>query len=208
MSQILIIEDHPLYRDALHSLISNHLPRQNLLLAGNVEDGLKLVHKQQAPLILLDLTIPGIAGIEAIHYILERHPESQVIVISGADDPLQVAACIGSGAVAFFSKNADPDYLIELIKDVVSGAHLEPVWLGVNGKESLSKLPSFKLTNRQVQVLALVCQGFKNAEIAEKLNVTEQTTKAHVSAIFRELGVVNRTQALLVAQRLGLKVSG
>jgi DNA-binding NarL/FixJ family response regulator len=209
MSQVLIIEDHPLYSDALKNLLQSSLPRQEILHAPSVEDAVKLVSTKNdnGLLVLLDLTLPGMSGVEAIHFIKDHYLDSHLIVISASDDSLQVSASFGSGAIAFISKNAEPESVIQLIKDVLAGALSQPVWLSTKGRNSLAGLPTLHLTNRQIQVLSLVCQGLKNIEIAEKLNVTEQTTKAHVSAIFKELGVVNRTQALLVAQRLGLKVT-
>jgi DNA-binding NarL/FixJ family response regulator len=122
---------------------------------------------------------------------------------------MKVGACLGAGVGAFVSKSTPPHRIVELIGHALSDRLYEQTWLTADGPRGLDGLKRLHLTSRQVQVLGLVCQGLTNRQIADQLQIIEATAKAHVSAIFKELGVVSRTQALLAAQRLGFKeVSG
>ena len=102
------------------------------------------------------------------------------------------------------SKTAPPKLLISGIKKIIDSTKIEANWIAADGEKTVDTRYAIKLTQRQIDVLSLICQGKSNREIAAQLAVAEITAKAHVSAIFRELKVVNRTQALLAAQRLGL----
>jgi DNA-binding NarL/FixJ family response regulator len=117
---------------------------------------------------------------------------------------MQISSCLQAGAKLFISKTAPPKLLISGIKKIIDGTKIEANWIAADGEKTVDTRYAIKLTQRQIDVLSLICQGKSNREIAAQLAVAEITAKAHVSAIFRELKVVNRTQALLAAQRLGL----
>lgn len=209
---ILIIEDHPLYRQALGNLIKVSLPDVELLTMNSVEEALDAISsKSQKTLadwtVLLDLALPGLSGLAAVHALAEKAPYCNLVVISATDDTLQVSACIGSGAIAFISKSTPPDRIIEFLGRLLREKLTHPELITHQGNEDISELKPIRLTPRQVEVLLLIFQGKSNREIAESLDIIEATAKAHVSAIFRELNVVNRTQALLAAQKLGFKAS-
>ena len=127
-----------------------------------------------------------------------------MIAISGNDDPLQVGACLGAGAAAFISKASPTDDAITIVAQAVEGTLIKGTWLSARGLADSSALNRIALTERQVQVLSMICQGMSNREIADQLGITEITAKSHVGGIFRELHVASRTQAVLVAQKLGL----
>lgn len=205
---VLIVEDHPLYKQALESLMRLSFPDALVAAAGSAQDafafiGAQLPEIQAVSVLLLDLTLPDLSGLELIDKVHNRHPALQIIVISGSDDPLRVGVCLGAGAKAFVSKSTPPDRIVELIGRVLRQELTSAVWLTADGSRSLDGLQRLHLTSRQVQVLGLICQGCTNKQIADTLQIIEATAKAHVSAIFKELGVVSRTQALLAAQRLG-----
>jgi DNA-binding NarL/FixJ family response regulator len=207
---ILIIEDHPLYRQALGNLIKVSLPEVGLIGANSAEEAVNLLSKMPKKelancIILLDLSLPGLSGISAIDLIHEASPTSNIIVISATDDKLQVSACIGSGAIAFISKSTPPDRISEFLGRLLRDGLDCPELITFEGSKDISDLKPIRLTPRQIEVLLLIFQGKSNKDIAEKLDIIEATAKAHVSAIFRELNVVNRTQALLAAQKLGFK---
>lgn len=209
---ILIIEDHPLYRQALSNLIKVSLPDVALLNTNSAEEGLSVLAKKSKKelgdwIILLDLSLPGLSGLSAIHAFADAAPNSHLVVISATDDRLQVSACIGSGAVAFISKSTPPDRVIEFLGRMLRENLSTPELITSSGTENIADLKPIRLTPRQIEVLLLIFQGKSNRDIAETLDIIEATAKAHVSAIFRELGVVNRTQALLAAQKLGFKSS-
>ena len=208
---ILVVEDHPLYRQALLKLLDFSLANITLSSCNCAEEALTIIGKKGKDqdtewIVLLDLSLPGISGLSAIYEIQKIDPAAKILVISATDDNLQVAASIGAGAKAFISKSAPPDLVVDLLNRFIKNEVENPEWITGQGKCSIDALPKVNLTARQIEVLLLICQGKTNRYIAESLNIIEATAKAHVSAIFRELNVLNRTQALLAAQRLGFKV--
>jgi hypothetical protein len=208
----MVVEDHPLYRQALSNLIKVSLPDVELLSTNSAEEALSVMAKKSKKelagwTILLDLSLPGLSGLSAIHAFAEAAPPSNLVVISATDDKLQVSACIGSGAIAFISKSTPPDRVTEFLGRLLREKLPHPELITSEGNENIASLKPIRLTPRQIEVLLLIFQGKSNREIAETLDIIEATAKAHVSAIFRELDVVNRTQALLAAQKLGFKAN-
>jgi DNA-binding NarL/FixJ family response regulator len=210
---LLIIDDHPIIRVALADALRKRFPRLRLEAVGDAESGIALLkqevkkRKAQPWLVLIDLGLPGISGLAAITQLLALSESVQVIAISGNDDALQVGACLGAGAAAFISKAAPTDDAITIVAQAVEGTLIKGTWLSARGLADSSALTRIALTERQVQVLSMICQGMSNREIADQLGITEITAKSHVGGIFRELHVASRTQAVLVAQKLGLFVN-
>jgi|LauGreDrversion4_2_1035121.scaffolds.fasta_scaffold403582_2 DNA-binding NarL/FixJ family response regulator len=207
---VLIVEDHPLYKQALDSLMRLSFPDAVVASGGTADEAFAFIDAQDpqvlaASVLLLDLGLPGLSGLELIDQIHNRYPQLQTVVISGSDDPLRVSVCLGAGVKAFVSKSTPPDRIVELIGRALRGQAGNATWLTAEGPRNLDSLQRVHLTSRQVQVLGLICQGYTNKQIADALQIIEATAKAHVSAIFKELGVLSRTQALLAAQRLGFK---
>jgi hypothetical protein len=207
---VLIVEDHPLYKQALDSLMRLSFPDAVVASGGTADEAFAFIDAQDpqvlaASVLLLDLGLPGLSGLELIDQIHNRYPQLQTVVISGSDDPLRVSVCLGAGVKAFVSKSTPPDRIVELIGRALRGQAGNATWLTAEGPQNLDSLQRVHLTSRQVQVLGLICQGYTNKQIADALQIIEATAKAHVSAIFKELGVLSRTQALLAAQRLGFK---
>lgn len=205
---VLIIEDHPLYKQALISLLRISFPETLVVGCSDASEAFEFLQKQKndtisRSLMLLDLTLPGLSGLELISKAHSDYPDCQIAVISGSDDAVRVGACLGAGVRAFISKNTAPDRIVEVIGRALRGKITEPLWINESGNQSLDNVPRIHLTARQVEVLNLVCRGLSNKQIAEQLDTVEATAKAHVSAILRELQVDSRTQALLVAQKLG-----
>lgn len=207
---LLIIDDHPIIRVALADALRKRFPRLRLEAVGDAESGIALLkqdikkRKTQHWWVLIDLGLPGISGLAAISQLLALSESVQVIAISGNDDPLQVGACLGAGASAFISKASPTDDAITIVAQAVEGTLIKGTWLSARGLADSSALTRIALTERQVQVLSMICQGMSNREIADQLGITEITAKSHVGGIFRELHVASRTQAVLVAQKLGL----
>lgn len=207
---VLVVEDHPLYRQALESLLRLGFPDALVAASSHAQEAFAFIDAQgpkavAVSVLLLDMGLPGLSGLELIDQVHTRYPDLKIVVISGSDDPLRVSVTLGSGACAFISKTTPPDRIVDLIGRALRGEAMAATWLTAEGPRNLDSLQRVRLTSRQVQVLGLICQGLTNKQIADTLQIIEATAKAHVSAIFKELGVVSRTQALLAAQRLGFK---
>ena len=207
---VVIVEDHPLYKQALDSLMRLSFPDALVTAASSAQEAFAFIDAQEAEVVaasvlLLDLGLPGLSGLELIDQVHTRYPRLQTVAISGSDDPLRVSVCLGAGVRAFISKSTPPDRIVELIGRALRGDIRAATWLTAEGPRNLHSMQRVHLTSRQIQVLGLICRGYTNKQIADELQIIEATAKAHVSAIFKELGVVSRTQALLAAQRLGFK---
>lgn len=205
--RILVIEDHALVREglmlALRALGSADAPVE-VLGARDAEDAERfLVSNDQFNLVLLDLMLPGTGGIAYLGVIRKRYPHIPVVILSALDDRATVNKAIRQGASGYVSKSSPTDILLGALRDVLAGGvWLPPEYRDQGGRQRSAKSVAdrFGLTKSQVRVLELLAEGKTNREIGQLLDVTEGTVKIHVSAIFKALGVNNRSQALLVAQ--------
>lgn len=209
-ASLLIVDDHPMIRVALADALRARFPKLRLETCGDAETAITQLkgdlrrRKDHPWWVLMDLGLPGLGGLEAIRAVTAIGPSVRVITISGNDDELQVGAAIGAGSSAFISKAAPLDATVTIVAQAIDGTLIRGTWLSAHGLADSSQLNQIALTDRQVQVLSMICQGMSNREIADSLGITEITAKSHVGSIFRELHVASRTQAVLVAQRLGL----
>lgn len=205
--RILVIEDHALVREglmlALKALEEKDSPAE-ILGARDADEATRLLEaNDDFDLLLLDLMLPGTGGMAFLGVIRKRHPHIPVVILSAMDDADTVMKAIRQGAAGFVSKASPTDTLLGALREVLAGE----IWLPseyreLSGRRRRAKTVAerFGLTKSQARVLELLAEGKTNREIGELLNVTEGTVKIHVSAIFKALGVGNRSQALLVAQ--------
>ena len=201
----LIVEDHPLYRGALVNLMQGIVGRSATLAADSAEEGLRLIDRLDGQIIvLLDLGLPGLAGLDCIAAFQRKRPAAVIIVVSASEDRQQANAALRAGARVVLSKAVTPEAMTDLILRVLSGASTAPEWMTSDGKVSVDLSPGVQLTPRQRQVLALVINGHSNKEIGLRLDLAEVTVAMHLSAVFRALNVVSRTQAVAAARRLSL----
>jgi len=207
--RVLIADDHPIVRRGLRSLLSTE---PDLELAGEAENGVEAVELARSlrpDVILLDLVMPQMDGLEALRRIKQDNPEARILVITSFADDEKVFPAIRSGALGYILKEAPPDMLVQAIRAVHRGeASLHPIIARkVIGELSQpSDLPPTEcpLTQRELDVLGLIGRGLTNQEIAEQLVVSEGTVRFHVSNILGKLHLANRTQAALYALKEGL----
>lgn len=188
---------------ALRGLDEGGIPAE-ILGAQDAEEATRLLAaSDDFDLILLDLMLPGTGGMAFLGVIRKRHPHMPVVVLSALDDGETVLKAMRHGAAGFVSKASPTDTLMEALREVLAGEiWLPPEFRELTGKRRRAKTVAerFGLTKSQARVLELLAEGKTNREIGALLGVTEGTVKIHVSAIFKALGVSNRSQALLVAQ--------
>ncbi|MYM64604.1 response regulator [Pseudomaricurvus sp. HS19] len=206
---IIIADDHPLFRSALSATLTRGLDSPSVL---ETEDfpGLQQMVEQtpQANLILLDLHMPGAEGFSALVYLTAHHPNVPVMVVSAHEEPEIMRRAIDHGAAGFLPKSAGIDTMMEALQAVLSGATWLPAGVDqtpIAGDEELSIADALaSLTPQQFRVASMVSQGLLNKQIAYELNVTEATIKAHMTEIFRKLGVHSRTQAAVAIGQLAV----
>ncbi len=206
--QILLIDDHSLFRDALAFLISHRFPDVSVLHAGSLDEARRTIAAEPAlRLALLDLSLPDSRGTEAVHALKAMAEHVTVVVVSADERPETVLAAIDAGAAGFIPKTARKAMLEEALETVLDGR----VFLPQQAITDLAPLQSgddgIELSPRQRDVLRLLIEGKPNKTICRDLDLSESTVKTHLAAIFRKLDVESRTQAVLAAARLGLRLS-
>jgi DNA-binding NarL/FixJ family response regulator len=199
--RVLIADDHPLYCDALRAVVPQACPGADISEAASQEEVLAAV--ERAPgfdLVLLDLHLPGAVGLSCLHAVRQVAPATPIVVVSAVGDPKVMQDTIMAGASAFIPKSAPRQVLINALRVIIAGGTYMPA--GVVAALRNADNGAGELTSRQRRVLELLSTGLSNKRIARELKISEITVKAHVSAIFRKLGVTNRMQAGLEARRL------
>lgn len=201
----LVIEDHPLYRDALVQLLRATLgPGLKTLVTSSAEDGLRQLREQDdLRVVLIDPGLPGISGAEAIAAVRGAAHAVPIIAVSASEERRHAAAALRGGACAFVSKAVGTEVLSAVVLRALSGEIVAPEWITPTFRGALEHEVESPLTQRQREILVLIVQGYPNKEIGLRLNLAEPTVKMHISAIFRALDVANRTQAVRAARYLG-----
>ncbi len=203
---VLVIDDHPLYQKALAMLVKDTGVAGEVLSAFSAEEGLRLIREGAHPaLILLDLGLPGINGAEAVREFRRSEPSAVIVIVSATEQRQEAAAAARAGANAMVSKGVDMDALREIVLQALLGNLLpDRKWITPLAARTFDAKAGLRLTTRQAEIVALVSRGLSNKEIGLRLGLAEITVKTHLSAVFRALGVVNRTQAVMALRSLGL----
>lgn len=208
MVQILLVDDHPLFHEGLASAFARLAPDLGIVSADSAEAGLAVMRTTPAiELALIDLILPTIDGLAALALYAAEFPHVPRLLISGKDDPAIIAQARDAGASGFLRKSLPLDQLLAALRTVLDGGayfDLGPPPAMTRDAASGERDPSGDLTLRQLEVLKLLGDGRSNKEISSALAIADRTVRAHLTELFRTLGVSSRTQAVLAAQRLGL----
>ena len=207
--RFLIIDDHPLFREALHSAVQMAYPDVDTVEARSIGEAMDLLGGHPPfDLALLDLSMPDVHGFDGLLQLRTRHPRLPVVVVSGHEEPRVIAEALSYGAAGFIPKSARKADLAAAIRSVMDGAiyvpeNYEPTQPddGSAGRADMVQRLS-TLTPQQLRVLQMLRQGLLNKQIAYELQVGETTVKAHVSEILRKLNVYSRTQAVIEVSKL------
>jgi DNA-binding NarL/FixJ family response regulator len=205
--RVLVVDDHFVVRKGVCALL---MDAGDIAVAGEARDGWEAIEQARLlkpQVILMDLRLPGLDGVEATRAILAEQPDVGVVVLTGANADAQVLAAVQAGALGYLGKTSEREQFLMAIRQVARGdpwlpprltrkllAHLKPG----------SGVPADPLTDREMEVLRLLAQGKSNQQIAEGLNISEVTVRTHVSHIFAKLGAGNRVEAALYALRAGM----
>lgn len=195
MTHVLVIEDHPLFRNALVYLIRSSLNAE-LHLACTAEEGLSILANPEQPIamVVMDMGLPGeIKGSEAVAAVRQARPAVPLLVVSGTADDHEIAAALAAGATAYVAKTSSTEEIDAALRRMV--------------RTTDDRDAPMRLTDRQQEILRLLCDGLSNKEIGRKLALSDATVKMHMTAVLRALGVATRTQAVLAARSLGLDVA-
>lgn len=219
MINVLLIEDHELYRMGLSMLLSK---AEGISLAAEASDGLDGIKKARdisPDVILMDIGLPNVDGIEATQRIKDFNPNIKILIFTSRDGENDVFEAFKAGADGYIMKGATPEQTISAIKSVYEGvgwidpaiakmvfSNLQKPASSIVSQPEIKKenVNSYGLTERELDVLSLIVEGLTNPEIAEKLVITRATAKAHVHSILQKLCVTTRTQASYRAMQEGL----
>ncbi len=201
--RVLIADDHPLYCDALRAVVPQACPGADISEANSQEQVLSTVAAgREFSLVLLDLNLPGATGLSCLTALKKAAPTTPIVVVSAVGDPKIMQDAIMGGASAFIPKSAPGQVLINALRVILAGGTYMPTGIVAALRGGDGGPARNELTLRQRRVLELLSTGLSNKRIARALDISEITVKAHVTAIFRKLGVTNRVQAGLEARRV------
>ncbi len=210
--RILMIDDHTLFRSGIQLLLQR---QEDCEVVGEAGDGLSGVEQAkllQPDVILLDLHMPGVSGLETIDLLRERVPNAQIVMLTVSENAEDLLMALQLGARGYLLKNVEIDFLVESIRRAAKGESVMPVQMASKladamrqpAKEQISETSPDKLSRREKEIIIMLAKGASNKEIARTLNVAESTVKIHVQGILRKLDLSSRVQAAVYAVEHGL----
>jgi len=202
--KILIVDDHPIMRDALQMSLTGEDDLQVIGEASNGIEALKLLETLKPDIILMDLLMPDMAGLEAIEQIIKTNPQAKILVFSSMEDEKRVVSAIQAGALGYFPKTAPRQYLLEAIRKVADGIPYMPSGITLKLFQGLRHIktipaasdPQITITARQREIMILMAEGKTDEEISKTLHLQESTVRAHLHHIQQRLGLENRLQVV------------
>jgi DNA-binding NarL/FixJ family response regulator len=207
--RVLIVDDHSVVRTGLEQLLANH---DDFAVVGSAVDGhqaIELALEHEPDVVLMDLSMPRRGGIEATQELAQLAPRVRVVVLTSFSDRDQILNALDAGAVGYLLKDAEPAELLAGLRAAAEGeSPLHPKAASALLRARAEDAPRAALSDREREVLGLVGAGLPNKRIAMRLGISEKTVKAHLTNVFRQIGVDDRTQAALWARRHGVTADG
>ena len=213
--KILIVDDHPMMRDALRTSLSVEEDLKVIGEASNGLEALKLLETLEPDLIMMDILMPEMTGIEAIERIIERNPQARILVLTSMEEEDRVISAIQAGALGYFPKTAPRQYLLEAIHRVADGAPYMPTGITLKLFQGLKRIktvpkdnPEITITLRQREILVLLAEGNSDEEISAILHLQESTVRAHIHNVQNRLGLETRAQVIAYAHKFLINPPG
>jgi len=201
--EVLIVDDHAFIHETLAAVVRKAVPGAAVRAADSFEKGIAQARTLRPhSLVLLDLGMPGCSGIDSLTRLRASLPKLRITVVSAVEDSRSVHAAFDAGAAGYIPKSTPPSVMVAAIRLIAEGGTYFPPELMNKPPEAPAKA---QLTERQTAVLRLLVKGLGNQQIAEKLDISENTVKQHTHALYSALKVSSRTQAVVAAARLGIK---
>jgi two-component system NarL family response regulator len=198
---VLVVDDHSLLRTGVANIINMEPTLEVVAEAANGRDAIAAFRTFHPDVVLMDLRMPEMEGVEAVRQIREIDPQARVVVLTTYDADEDIARALQAGAKAYILKDITADALVACIRDVLAGK----TYLAPSAAAKLAeRVTQVQLTPRELSALRLLANGNSNKEIASALEISERTVKTHLGHLFEKLGVTSRTEAVRVATRRGL----
>jgi DNA-binding NarL/FixJ family response regulator len=213
--RIMIVDDHALVRRGMAHVVRECFEKADVIETGTAEEAISAMESQPIDLALVDVRMPDTDGLDLLHTLRTRWTEMPVIMLTTFDHANYVRRALAEGAAGYLLKDATPDDLEQAIKVAISGGGnvlsprviqnlFESIDEGATDETQSHRRPASALTQRETDILGLLSEGRSNRDISRALYLSEKTVKAHLAAIFRKLGVSNRTQAAMAAVAMGI----
>ncbi|MBI2332038.1 MAG: response regulator transcription factor [Chloroflexi bacterium] len=205
--RVLIVDDHEIVREGLQILLSEESEFEVIGTAGNSDEAVSMTKLHKPDVVLMDVVLPGLDGIETTKQVVAVSPSTQVLVLTSYSDDQRVRDAIQAGAIGYLLKDVLKAELLNAIRSAAAGKpalHAEAQQFLMRHLTGTDTSPHSRLTSREFNILQLIAKGKSNKEIALALHLTEGTVKGYVSTVFDKLGVADRTQAALYAVEHGL----
>lgn len=208
MAKVLIVEDHALIRFGLKTAFESKSFISDIYESSSAENAIEIVKNNQVDVVIMDLGLPNMNGIDATKTIKSIKPDIKVIILTSHSSEVEVLDSIKAGARAYCSKDVNPEILADIVRSVIDGALwfdskiADIVLSALNSNKKVlndSTMDEFNLTDREKEVIEYICEGLTNGEISKMLDVSVNTVKVHVSSIIQKLGVEDRTQVVVKA---------
>lgn len=209
--KVLLVDDHTLLRQGLRKLLELE---HSIEVVGEAENGKEALEKAKElnpDVVLLDINMPGMNGVEATSFLKESHPETKIIILTIHKDDEYIFEAVKAGASGYLLKDVDTQDLVRAVETAFKGESIIDPAIASKLLHEFSRISKGNvetlhdcLTEREREILRLLVQGLSNRDVAEKLFISEKTVKNHISNIFRKLEVTDRTQAVVKALKIGM----
>jgi DNA-binding NarL/FixJ family response regulator len=202
MIKVLVVDDHVIVRDGLAQVLASASDIELVGMVSNGVEALAAVAEHMPDVVLMDLSMPEMDGVEATRQIAANHAGVRVLVLTSFSDQSRIMDALSAGAEGYLLKHSEPQEIVAAIRSVhEGGSPLDPKAARVLLESRRTKQADIALTDREQEVLLLVREGLANKQIARRLAISERTVKAHLTSVFQRLGVSDRTQAALWAEK-------
>ena len=208
MITVIVVDDHSMVRAGLQQLLASASDIEVLGTAANGVQAVELATKLHPNVVLMDLQMPVMDGVQATAALREQSPTSAVVIVTSFSDRERIIGAVDAGAVGYLLKDASPDEILAGVRAAARGEsplHPRAARELLSARSESPSRADIELTTRETEVLGLVRAGLSNKQIARRLGITERTVKAHLTSCFQRIGVVDRTQAALWAERNGIE---
>ncbi|MCC5841332.1 MAG: response regulator transcription factor [Opitutales bacterium] len=199
--RILVADDHPVVRDGLVSILAMQEDMKVVAQAEDGEEAVAAFEQTRPDVLVLDLRMPRLDGIEVVQRVLTAHPGSKILIVTTYQTDEDIYRCLKSGALGYILKDSNRETIIEAVREVAAGQSYTPARIASRLVRQLAQNP---LTPRELDVLQHVASGLANKQVAEALGVSEGTVKTHLKSILEKLRAQSRTEAVTLARKQGI----